>query len=318
MNPKSQTALHTLSTHGASVSPPAQAQSAHNVAAGGGGASELSHKGRQLLGSEGRYSGDPYTAVPQLQQERDVSLEVKPAKVPVFTILLMTCFMSACAGLGAVPFFFTGKLKDSWSGLATAIACGVMLAASFDLLHEGAPYSPTLVISGMVLGAIFIRTSQHYLGQQENATFDDLSGADARKAMLIIGVMAAHAFGEGSGVGVSFSGNRGWSQGTLVTIAIGLHNIPEGMAVATVMMARGATPAKALFWSLFCAFPQALVAVPSYLFVESFSYLLPMALGFAAGCMVWIVFAELIPDALAATDHPTVATAATFSAAWCA
>ncbi len=48
--------------------------------------------------------------------------------------------------------------------------------------------------------------------QFEDASFEDLQGADARKAMLIIAVMAAHAFGEGSGVGVSFSGERGWAQ----------------------------------------------------------------------------------------------------------
>lgn len=141
-------------------------------------------------------------------------------------------------------------------------------------------------------------------------------GADARKALLIIGVMAAHAFGEGSGVGVSFSGPRGWAQGLLVTIAIGLHNIPEGMAVATVMVARGTPPKKALFWTLLSSMPQGIVAVPSYMFVESFSGVLPVALGFAAGCMLYIVFAELIPDALEAADSSHVACAATLSAAW--
>jgi zinc transporter ZupT len=70
------------------------------------------------------------------------------------------------------------------------------------------------------------RYSQEWLSRYEDASFEELSGADARKALLIVGVMAAHALGEGSGVGVSFSGNRGWAQGTLVTIAIGLHNIP--------------------------------------------------------------------------------------------
>ncbi|KAL6764687.1 zinc permease family [Haematococcus lacustris] len=238
------------------------------------------------------------------------------SSVPILTILGMTCFMSAMAGFGALPFFFCGKLKQSWAGIANAVACGVMLSASFDLLHEGAPYSPFLTIVGMLAGAIFIKSSQEFLSQFDDASFQDLNGADARKAMLIVGVMAAHAFGEGSGVGVSFSGHRGWAQGTLVTIAIGLHNIPEGMAVATVMVAKGAPPRKALFWSLFCAFPQALVAVPSFMFVETFQALLPMALGFAAGCMIWIVCAELMPDALEAAPHPQVATAATCSAAW--
>ncbi len=99
-------------------------------------------------------------------------------------------------------------------------------------------------------------------------------------------------------MGVSFSGRRGWAQGTLVTLAIGLHNVPEGLAVATVMAARGATPQKAFMWTVLSSLPQALVAVPSYMFVEAFTALLPVALGFAAGSMLWIVFAELMPEAL--------------------
>ena len=73
------------------------------------------------------------------------------------SVFLLTVVMSAMAGFGAVPFFLVGKLKESWAGLANAIACGVMLTASYGLLHEGAPYSPTLVVLGMLLGAIFIK-----------------------------------------------------------------------------------------------------------------------------------------------------------------
>ena len=58
-----------------------------------------------------------------------------------------------------------------------------------------------------------------------------------------------------------------------------------------------------------------MVALLSYTFVETFQALLPLALGFAAGCMVWIVCAELLPDALEQAPHPLVATTATFSAA---
>lgn len=77
--------------------------------------------------------------------------------------------------------------------------------------------------------------------------------------MLVIGIMAAHAVGEGSGVGVAYSGNRGWSQGILVTLAIGLHNIPEGLAVATVMVSRGVSAKQATMWAVLTALPQALV-----------------------------------------------------------
>ena len=165
-------------------------------------------------------------------------------------------------------------------------------------------------------GAMFISASQQYLERFEEVKFQNLQGAGARKVTLMVGIMAAHAFGEGSGVGVSFCGHRGWAQGVLVTLAIGLHNIPEGLAVATVLVARGIRPCHALLWTLATAAPQPLVALPSFLFVDTFRSLLPVALGFAAGCMLWMVFAELLPDALADASHPKVATVATLSAAW--
>lgn len=73
---------------------------------------------------------------------------------------------------------------------------------------------------------------------------------------------------------------------------------------------------RAALWSFLSAAPQALVALPSYIFVETFSAMLPVALGFAAGCMIWIVFAELMPDALEGIESGQAATAATLSAAW--
>jgi len=60
------------------------------------------------------------------------------------------------------------------------------------------------------------------------------------------------------------------AQGVLVTLAIGLHNIPEGLAVSTVLVARGISPRSALLWTLFTALPQPLVAVPAFLFVDTF------------------------------------------------
>ena len=147
-------------------------------------------------------------------------------------------------------------------------------------------------------------------------SFEELRGADARRVILFLAVMAAHAVGEGSGVGVSFAGERGWAAGTTVTLAIGLHNVPEGLAVATVLAARGASARSLLLWTTAAALPQAVVAVPAYLCVEAFATLLPLAMGFAAGCMTWIVIAELLPDALEALDASTVASTTTLSAAW--
>ena len=76
--------------------------------------------------------------------------------------------------------------------------------------------------------------------------------------------------------------------------------------MATVLVSRGVGAKKAAWWALFTALPQPLLAVPSFMFVDTFTFLLPLALGFAAGCMTWMVFAELIPDSLADAPHGKV------------
>ncbi|KAI8466326.1 MAG: hypothetical protein J3K34DRAFT_460944 [Monoraphidium minutum] len=260
----------------------------------------------------------------QQQQQRGSGDEVDGGgggggarRVPLAAVAAVTLTMVLASGLGAAPFFLlAGALPRPWAGLANAVASGVMLAASFGLLAEGGPHGGVSLVAGMVLGAAFVKLSQQYLEKYEVDSFEELRGADARRAILFLAVMAAHAVGEGGGVGVSFSGERGWAAGTTVALAIGLHNIPEGLAVATVLAARGASPRRLLLWTTLTALPQALAAVPAFLFVEAFAALLPGAMGFAAGCMAWIVAAELLPDALDALDHGAVATAATMAAAW--
>lgn len=244
----------------------------------------------------------------------DVVAAVTPTSVFVLTLL-----MASMTGLGSVPFFLLPKgekLSPLYAGLANAIACGVMLAASFDMVHEGQPHGPGLVVFGLFCGATFIAFLQKILRAHEDVSFANLVGADARKTLLVVGIMTAHSFGEGSGVGVSFSGVHGWAQGCLVTFAIGVHNVPEGLAVSTVLASKGVKPMQCLFWSVMSSLPQTVTAVPSFLFVETFTSLMPFGVGFSAGCMIWIVFAELLPDAFeGAEDARAVATAATMSAA---
>ena len=71
-------------------------------------------------------------------------------------VFIMTLLMASASGLGALPYFFVGTLSKEWGALANALACGVMLAASFDLVHEGEPYGASLVLLGMVLGAVLV------------------------------------------------------------------------------------------------------------------------------------------------------------------
>ena len=230
-------------------------------------------------------------------------------------VVFMTVAMALSAGFGAVPFFFVRNLSPVMNGLATATACGVMFAASFDLVHEGQPHGALMVFAGILLGTVFIQIIKNILDGVGDVRFGHLHGAKAKRLILIVGIMAAHAIGEGCGVGVSFVGEKGLAQGTLTTLAIGVHNIPEGMAKATVLISQGATASEALIWSIMTCLPQPMMAIPSYMFVNMFEFLLPIALGFAAGCMIWMVFAELLPEALKDCQASHVASAATVSAA---
>jgi zinc transporter ZupT len=116
--------------------------------------------------------------------------------------------------------------------------------------------------------------------------------------------MTVHSFTEGIGVGVSFGG--GAALGLLISIAIAVHNVPEGLAISLVLVPRGASVRSAAWWSVFSSLPQPLMAVPAYAFVEAFGRLLPVGLGFAAGAMLWLAVVELVPDAFAAAPASAV------------
>ncbi len=224
----------------------------------------------------------------------------------VGAVFIYASITAVATGFGALPFAFVRSFPRNWLGIGNAIAAGLMLAASFGLIYEGVNESLFRTMAGVVVGLVFILWSHHFLEKYEDLDIGDLSGLDARKALLIVGVMTLHSFAEGVGVGVSFGG--GVAFGLFVTIAIAIHNIPEGLAISLVLVPRGVAWWKAALWAIFSSLPQPLMAVPAYMFVESFRQILPAGLGFAAGAMIWMAFSELIPDALEDTDAGTVAT----------
>ncbi|KAF6983147.1 hypothetical protein CFC21_001419 [Triticum aestivum] len=237
-------------------------------------------------------------------------------RVSVYVVAWSTLAMAAATGLGAVPFFFL-ELEAQWAGLCNGLAAGVMLAASFDLVQEGQMYgSGSWVVFGILSGGIFIWLCKKILEQHGEVSMLDIKGADASKVILVVGIMTLHSFGEGSGVGVSFVGSKGLSQGLLVTIAIAVHNIPEGLAVSMVLSSRGVSPQKAMLWSIITSLPQPIVAVPAFLCADAFQKVLPFCTGFAAGCMIWIVIAEVLPDAFKEATPSQVASAGTLAVAF--
>ena len=228
----------------------------------------------------------------------------EPNVVTVFVAALVTALAT---GLGALPLFFVRSAGGFVLGASNAVASGVMLAASVSLLLQGGGRSLWRTGAGIALGVCFVLVTERYLEHDHGHAMGSLRGEDARRALLIVGVMTVHSAAEGIGVGAAFA--DGSTLGLLIAIAIAVHNIPEGLAISLVLVPRGASVGAAAGWSVFSSLPQPLLAVPAFLFVESFTSILPVALGFAAGAMVWMVLGELLPEALETAPVRVVALA---------
>ena len=237
-------------------------------------------------------------------------------------------------GAGVLPFYIVNIPSKLWLGICNAIACGMMIAASYSLAHEGMtidegePWDQpsgglislgseivgdtlsTLGISslskedlngpggrtalGVLSGIIFIVLTKRILDEHEDLKVANIDGANAQKMVLIIFVMTLHSLTEGIGIGVSFGGASGMQLGQFISFSLALHNVPEGLAVALVLISRGVSKLRAGLWAVFTSLPQPLMALPAFIFVQQFLPLLPLGLGFAAGAMAWVAVTELL------------------------
>jgi zinc transporter, ZIP family len=188
-----------------------------------------------------------------------------------------------------------------------------MIGASAGLLWEGAANGRREVIAGAVAGVVFIAATRRSLAHRPEVHFGAVRGADATRMLTMVAVMTAHSFTEGVGVGVSFGG--GETLGAVIATAIAIHNVPEGLAISLVLVPRGVSVGRAAAWSIFTSLPQPLMALPSFVFVEAFEPLLPIGLGFAAGAMLWMVAAGLLPEAFGEASARKVAAVTAISAA---
>jgi ZIP family zinc transporter len=231
------------------------------------------------------------------------------------TLVFLYALATALAtGLGALPFAFVRTVSGAGVAYSNAIAAGLMLGASFGLVAEGTEYGRVETVLGALLGVLFILGTQRLLGDrdEDDLVFEAATGDGARRMMLMMIVMTVHSFSEGVAVGVSFGG--GLTLAAVITIAIAVHNIPEGLAITAVLRPQGVGIGRCAGWSVLSSLPQPLMAVPAFLFVETFVTALPYGLGFAAGAMVFMVLVELLPAAFDQGLRPHVATLAALAA----
>lgn len=222
----------------------------------------------------------------------------------VWDVFIAALLTALATGLGAIPFVIFRSFSRRWLGIFNALAAGLMLGASHGLINEGLILNPGILLVGLLVGVGLIVLLNKRLENDRSKSIQAFKGAGGMKALLIVGIMTLHSFAEGIGVGVAYGG--GQTLGIFITLAIAIHNIPEGLAISLVLVPRGTSPLKASLWSIFSSLPQPLMAVPAFLLVSVFRPFLPFGLGLAAGAMIWMAFAELVADALKDLDSSTV------------
>lgn len=232
---------------------------------------------------------------------------------PVLIVFLAALVTALATGLGALPFIVWHDMSPKTVSVCNGVAAGLMIAASFSLLQEGIALGPLRTILGLVAGFVFIAISHRIIARHEDLQIGAIQGADAVKMLMIVGIMTLHSAAEGVGVGVAYAGEG--NLGEFITAAIAVHNIPEGLAIALVLVPRGAKVWHAVGWSIFSSLPQPVLAVPAFMFVTVFTPFLPVGLGLAAGAMIWMTLSELIPEALENAASPMIASAVTMSIA---
>lgn len=223
-------------------------------------------------------------------------------------VFLYALITAIATGVGALPFALVRRVSARGVAYANAIASGLMLGASFGLVAEGMRRGAGPTIAGGMLGVLFVVGAERLL-EQRGSTLADARAAAGRRMVLIVAVMTAHSFAEGVAVGVSFG--AGAALAFAITLAIAVHNVPEGLAISAVLRPQGVSVAACAGWSVVSSLPQPLMAVPAFLFVEAFAPALPYGLGFAAGAMVFMVLVELLPEAYEAGRRGAVASIVT-------
>lgn len=207
-------------------------------------------------------------------------------------------------GLGALPALFFKNISTNLFNTMLGAAAGVMLAATaFSLLVPGMTYGNLIwpgngiyVVSiGMLAGGLFLHYADRQLPHVHFDTIADAQLTSLNKIWLFIIAITIHNFPEGMSVGVSF-GSGDIKNGVILAVAIALQNIPEGLAVALPLVGLGYNRWKAIGIATVTGLVEPVGGLLGITMVTLFEPVLPIAMGFAAGAMLFVISEEIIPE----------------------
>ena len=218
-------------------------------------------------------------------------------------VLLTALGVGAATVLGSVLGFAFKKISHKFSDIVLSFAAGVMLAAAvlglvLPSLDYGGKYGVLITVAGIFAGALCLNLIDKlvpHLHKLVGPDTEDHNNANLSKVLLFVTAIAIHNLPEGIAAGVGF-GSGDTSHALIIAGGIALQNIPEGMVIIGPMLAAGVSVRKTFVLAIITGIVEVIGTLIGYFAVSVATVILPFALAFAGGTMLYVISDEMIPE----------------------
>ena len=218
-------------------------------------------------------------------------------------VLLTAIGVGGATMFGSVIGFIFKKISHKFSDIVLSFAAGVMLAAAvlglvLPSLEYGGKYGIIITVAGIFAGALCLNLVDKLVPHLHKMVGRDIEAHNKTsldKVLLFVMAIAIHNLPEGIAAGVGF-GSGDTSQAILIAGGIALQNIPEGMVIIGPMLSAGVSPRKTFICAMATGLVEVVGTLIGYFAVSIASVILPFALAFAGGTMLYVISDEMIPE----------------------
>ena len=220
-------------------------------------------------------------------------------------VLLTALGVGGATVVGALIGFLFKNITHKFSDIVLSFAAGVMLAAAIiglilPSLEYGGEFGIVITVVGIFVGAVCLNLVDKlvpHLHKMVGVDIENHNNKDISKVLLFVMAIAIHNLPEGIAAGVGFGASEENVAGAIVIAAgIALQNIPEGMVIIGPMLASGVTPKKTFLIAALTGLVEVAGTLIGYFAVSVATFILPFALAFAGGTMLYVISDEMIPE----------------------
>ncbi len=218
----------------------------------------------------------------------------------MYIVLFTALGVGGATVLGAVIGFLFQEFSRRYSNVVLSFAAGVMLAAAvlsliIPALSQGAPHGLWYTLPGIFAGAVCLHLLDKAVPGMHRLLRSKKTTRHTRKVLLFVMAIAIHNLPEGIAAGVGFGGGN-LAEAMMIAGSIALQNIPEGMVIIAPMLSAGISPGKTFLYAMSTGLIEVVGTLLGYFALRLATAVLPFALAFAGGTMLYVISDQMIPE----------------------